>query len=677
MTEGEAAAFTLTRTGSTAAELTADVSVSETGATVSGTAPATAIFAAGSSTAALSVTTEDDTVVEAASTITATVAAGTGYTVDANASSAEVAVNDNDAATFTVSASPAQIDEGEASTLTVAIANGVTFAVDQTVALDLAASTAAAADYALADDGGQALAPPYSLTLAAGASTVTATVTAVDDADQEPAETIEVAASLDGASIGSATIEIAASDALTALFESVPESHDGSAAFLFELYFSEELRIGYRKMRDTVFEVSGGTVTRARRLEKGSNIGWEITIEPESDEDIVVTLPARTCGETGAVCASGGRALSEAVSATVPGPVPEISIAFDSSTVTEGDAAAFTLTRTGSTAAELTADVSVSETGATVSGTAPATATFAAGSSTAVLSVATEDDAVVEAASTITATVAAGTGYTVDANASSAEVAVNDDDAATLTVSASPAQIEEGEASTLTVAMTNGVTFAVDQTIALDLAASTAASADYALTDGGGQALAPPYSLTLAAGASTVTATVTAVDDADQEPEEMIEVAASLDGASIGSATIEVAASDALTAHFENVPESHDGSAAFLFELYFSEEFRVGRRKMRDKVFEVSGGTVTRARRLEKGSNIGWEITIEPETDEDIVVTLPAQACGETGAVCTDDGRSLVEAVSSTVPGPASGLPRISIAPGTTPVTEGPPPPSR
>ena len=672
VTEGEAAAFTLTRAGDTAAALTVDVSVSESGATVSGTAPATAAFDAGSATAELSVATEDDTVVEAASTITATVTAGTGYTLDASASSAEVAVNDNDAATFTVSASPAQIEEGEASTLTVAIANGVTFAADQTIALDFAASTAAAADYALADSGGQALASPYALTLAAGASTVTATVTATDDAEQEPAETIEAAASHDGSAIGSASIEVAASDGLTARFENLPESHDGSAAFSFELHFSEEFRIGYQKLRDRAFEVSGGAVTRAQRLEKGSNIGWRITLEPDTDGDIAVTLPARACGERGAVCTREGRTLSEAVSATVPGPaLPEISIAPASSPVTEGEVAAFTLTRTGDTAAALTVDVSVSETGAMVAGTAPATATFDADSATAALSVATEDDTVVETASTITATVAAGTGYDVDANASSAEVAVNDNDAATFTVSASPAQIEEGAASTLTVAIANGVTFAADQTLALDFAASTAVAADYAVADGGGQALASPYALTLAAGASTVTATVTATDDSEQEPAETIEAAASLDGSPIGTASIEVAASDALTARFESVPESHDGSTAFSFELHFSEEFRIGHTKLRDRALNASGGTVTRARRLESGANIGWEITIEPDSDSDIVITLPVRACGESGAVCTDDNRTLSEVVSATVPGPASGLPTISIEPGSSPVTEG------
>ena len=672
VTEGEAAAFTLTRTGDTAAALTVGVSVSETGATVAGSAPATATFAAGSSTAELSVATEDDTVIEAASAITATVTAGTGYTLDASASSAEVAVNDNDAATFTVSANPVQIEEGESSTLTVAIANGVTFAADQTIALDFAASTAVAADYAVADSGGQALASPYALTLAAGASTVTATVTATDDADQEPAETIEAAASHEGSAIGSASIEVAASDGLTARFENVPESHDGSAAFSFELHFSEEFTIGYRKLRDRAFEVSGGAVTRAQRLEKGSNIGWRITLEPDTDGDIAVTLPARACGERGAVCTREGRTLSEAVSATVPGPAPpEISIAPASSPVTEGEPAAFTLSRTGDTAAALTVDVSVSETGAMVSGTAPATATFAAGSGTTELSVATEDDTVVEAASTITATVAAGTGYDVDANASSAEVAVNDNDAATFTVSASPAQIEEGAASTLTVAIANGVTFAADQTISLDFAASAAAAADYALADGGGQALASPYALTLAAGATTATATVTATDDAEQEPAETIEVAASLDGTAIGTASIGVAASDALTARFESVPESHDGSTAFSFELHFSEEFRIGHTKLRDRALNANGGTVTRVRRLERGANIGWEITIEPDSDGDLTVTLPVRACGESGAVCTDDSRTLSEVVSATVPGPASGLPTISIETGSSPVTEG------
>ena len=109
---------------------------------------------------------------------------------------------DNDAASFEVSASPDEIDEGGSATLTVSIANGVTFAANQSIALSVSGS-ASAADYGLA---------PETLTLAAGATSVTATLTAVDDADEESAETATVTATHGGTAVGSATLTIRASD---------------------------------------------------------------------------------------------------------------------------------------------------------------------------------------------------------------------------------------------------------------------------------------------------------------------------------------------------------------------------------------------------------------------------------------------------------------------------------
>ena len=104
--------------------------------------------------------------------------------------------------------------------------------------------------------------------------------------------------------------------------------------------------------------------------------------------------------------------------------LPTVSIAAVSTPVTEGAAAAFTLTRTGATEAELTVAVSVSESEASVSGTAPTSVTFAADSASATLSVATDDDEVSEDASTVTATVSSGSGYTVDGTSGAAEVVV-------------------------------------------------------------------------------------------------------------------------------------------------------------------------------------------------------------------------------------------------------------
>ena len=89
----------------------------------------------------------------------------------------------------------------------------------------------------------------------------------------------------------------------------------------FELRFSEEIEISYVTLRDTAFDVAGGAVRGARRLAQPSNLRWEITVEPASEADVVLALPATTnCGADGAVCTAGGRGLSRRVAATVKGP---------------------------------------------------------------------------------------------------------------------------------------------------------------------------------------------------------------------------------------------------------------------------------------------------------------------------------------------------------------------
>ena len=103
VTEGTAASFTLSRTGDTAAALTVAVSVTEAGSVLSGTPASTATFAAGSAEATLAVATDDDGEAEADGRVTATVSAGTGYEVDADAASAGIDVYDNDEAASTAS----------------------------------------------------------------------------------------------------------------------------------------------------------------------------------------------------------------------------------------------------------------------------------------------------------------------------------------------------------------------------------------------------------------------------------------------------------------------------------------------------------------------------------------------------------------------------------------------
>ena len=100
-----------------------------------------------------------------------------------------------------------------------------------------------------------------------------------------------------------------------------------------------------------------------------------------------------------------------------------------------------------------------------------------------------------------------------------------------------------------------------------------------------------------------------------------------------------------LTAAIHDKPESHNGQAAFKFELRFSEEFSLSSQTLRDHAFTVTGGEVAGARKLDGDSatpNIRWEISVSPDSNADVTVELPVTTdCEAQGAICTDDGAML------------------------------------
>ena len=197
VTEGKAVVFSVSLNRTAPSALSVAVSVTDAGGVLSGTAPTSVSFAAGDSSKTITLSTQDDDVIEAGSTVTASIAAGSGYT-PGTTTTASVSVTDNDSATWTVSAQPAEIDEGVSSTITIAVANSKTFAADQTISLAVT-GTASDSDYALS---------AASLTLTAGAHSVTTSVTSTDDDEDESDETVTVTASHGGQSVGSATVTI-------------------------------------------------------------------------------------------------------------------------------------------------------------------------------------------------------------------------------------------------------------------------------------------------------------------------------------------------------------------------------------------------------------------------------------------------------------------------------------
>ena len=112
---------------------------------------------------------------------------------------------------------------------------------------------------------------------------------------------------------------------VTARFTHSPAAHDGSGTFVLHLEFSHEpKRFGYRTVRDALFDVEGGRIERARRLEKGSNLRWEMSIVPTGDEPVTLTARATTdCASASATCDSEGRKFAGGLTLTVPGPEEE------------------------------------------------------------------------------------------------------------------------------------------------------------------------------------------------------------------------------------------------------------------------------------------------------------------------------------------------------------------
>ena len=150
----------------------------------------------------------------------------------------------------------------------------------------------------------------YTLVDSDEGNTIKVRVSFIDDAGND--ETLTSAA----------TGEVAAAPSLlTVSLESSPESHNGTDAFTFQIRFSEEFKLSFKTLRDHAFTVDGGTVKQAKRQVKGSNIGWTITVEPDSDAAVRIVLPATTgCDGTGAICTEDGRQLSNSLDFTVSGP---------------------------------------------------------------------------------------------------------------------------------------------------------------------------------------------------------------------------------------------------------------------------------------------------------------------------------------------------------------------
>jgi hypothetical protein len=520
--------FTVTRNiGLGAVTITYTVGGTATAGADYSTLAGTVAMADGQTTATITVAPLDDVAVEGHETVIVALATGTGYQVG-GASSATVTIKDDEPCTVTIAAS-----DNTASEPGIASGNG-------TYTLTRAGNPDAALTVGLTM-GGLVSAGDYSgigatATIAGGATTALLTLTPLDDAIAEVAETailsvVTGTGYTPGAS-ASATVTILDDEAnqvsVVSSLASTPEASTNDAVLTFT-------RLGNRSAALAVTYSIGGTAvngTDYASLSGAVSIGANsntatVTINPTNDaifegpETAVVT-----------VVAAAGYTVGSPNAATVTiddNDLPTVSISASDALADEaGGTATFTITRAGPVY------TGAMEVLYTVGGAAIAGADYQAlagsvvipdGQPSAAIVLTPLQDAITEVPETVVVTIAANASVyavaTAPANAATATI-TDDTESPVLTIAAGDATASEPAKGdgTGTVIITRAGSPAASLTASLVVTGTATAGSDYTTL---------PATVALASGVTSATVTVTALDDATAEPDEAV-VAALLGG---------------------------------------------------------------------------------------------------------------------------------------------------
>ena len=482
----------------------------------------------------------------------------------------------------------------------------------------------------------------YTVVTADAGKVIKVTVSFTDDAGNEE-------------SVTSAATAVVTQPPLTASTHDVPESHDGATAFTFELRFSEEPVGGFSAttLRDQALTVSGGTITNVRQLETGKNLKWEITLQPSGNEEVtVILLPTIDCAALGAICAGDGRGLSVGQAILVLGP-PN-SAASGAPTINGTAQVGEILTASTSSIADADGVANATFTyqwladDADISGATGSSYTLVAADEGKVITVTvsfTDDAGNAETLTSAATTAVAPSGGSTNSLERSDQEDVQENSAA----SGAPTINGTAQVGEILTASTSGISDA-------DGLANASFTYQWLADDADiNGATTSSYTVVAADAGKTIKVHVSFTDDDGNEE-------------SVTSAATAAVTQPPVTATFHDGPSSHDGSAAFTFELRFSEAptDSFNYTTVRDHAFTVTEGSVSNVRRLEAGKNVKWEITVTPDSDADVTITVNATTdCSAEGAICTSDGGKLSGGLELVVPGPpqnsaATGAPTIS-----------------
>ena len=565
--------YTFTRTGAAANALTVNYTVGGTatfgtdyGNTPAGAATFTAttgtvVFAAGATTATVTIDpTVDTTIEQPDETVALTLATGTGYTILGTPAAVTGTIADDDTGRISLAVSPASVQEDGTSNLVY------TFERDGSTVNALTVNYTVAGTATLGTDYTQTGAATFTsttgtITFPAGSEVATVTIDSTPDATVEPSETVILTLATGDGYTRSTTTAVSgtiANDDTNVILAVSPSSvqEDGTTNLVYT--FTRE---GVTNNSLTVNYAVGGTATLATDyiavnaptftgttgtaiFASGSNTAT-ITIDAipdntgETDETVVLTLGSGTGYTIGTSTGVTGTIANDDV------VLPSISLAISPESVDEDGTPnlVYTFTRT-LTANALTVNYTVGgaavfNTDYAVIGSASFSETtgsvvFAAGASTALVTIDPTADTTPEQDETVVLTLAAGTGYTIE-TLTAVTGTIADDDAvvvtptATIAATDAAASEESGNNGQFTITLSDAAPVG-GLTVSYGVTGTATPATDYTALTG---------SVTIAAGATTATIAVLPVEDAIVEGNESVIVTLT-DGAAydLGAATV-------------------------------------------------------------------------------------------------------------------------------------------
>ena len=446
--------------------------------------------------------------------------------------------------------------------------------------------------------------------------------------------------------------------ALTASFVDIPANNEG-LGFVFRVLFSEPVDVKFQEFRDYGFEIRGGTVTRARRVDRRDDL-WEITVVPDSFGAVELVLPRnRPCATPGAICSLDGRKrLSATLAHTLESYLPR---------VPDGLVASFSKAETvlldwDNSRRAASYDVQFRTAGQWQNLPHGGTEIEFDGSS-AVVSRLPEGDIVdfrVRGRNPF------GWSQWSDHVSYRPSVAWESELTAGRITTVSPAMAGYSTHGDLDGHLApdsfefDGTTYHVKILArygqGLWLGLSSPLPIDFTLRLGDAVYLASrskvPHTASGAAGYWWPAA------DPEWQPGERVPVELTL----IADTPLGDRPKAPVTGYFNFIPPDHDGQTDFWFRIYFSEGITATAENMRQHVLTVGNG-VAAVEPVDTDGRI-WKVAITPQSKSRVTVGIdPASNCELPAAVCTDDGRPLLHRMQLIVGKAentaASGLPAI------------------